>query len=151
MNKGKKIVSLFFVFLILSLCGNLCAKERKMGEICFAGGLSFLDGGNAPLGAVSLGIYYKVIGIEVNGAILGGAQVIGGNLVAGPFDNQSLIPYATGGIWTTTYGGFGFNFGGGIKIRLSEGFAFRSEYRRYFFSDTDWGLNVIVGGISLFF
>jgi opacity protein-like surface antigen len=54
-------------------------------------------------------------------------------------------------LWTTTYGGFGFDVGGGVKIKLSERFAIRAEYRRYFIGDDDLGLNVILGGISVFF
>lgn len=147
----KKFIALFLVFSILALSGNLFAEARKKVEICFAGGLFFSEGISAPFGAVSLGYYSKLIGAEVNGAIIEGGAVIGGNLVVGLFDNQRLIPYATGGIWTTTDGGFGFNVGGGIKIKLSEVFAIRAEYRRYFVGESDWGVNAIIGGISLFF
>ena len=121
-----KFIVFFLVFSLLVLTANLMAEERKKGEICFAGGLFIPEGYSAPFGAVSLGFYSNVIGIEVNGAILGGVTVIGSNLVAGGFDSRNLIPYATAGIWTTTYGGFGFNFGGGIKIKVSELLAIRA-------------------------
>jgi hypothetical protein len=147
----KKFMALFLVFSVLILSGNLFAEARKKGEICFGGGLFFSEGNSAAFGAASFGYYSKLIGGEVNGAILEGGMVIGGNLVVGLFDNQSLIPYATGGIWTTTAGGSGYNIGGGIKMKLSEVFAIRAEYRRYFFGDSDWGVNTIIGGISLFF
>ncbi len=147
----KKSIALFFVFSLIVLSGNLTAQERKRGEISFGGGLFFSEGNSSPFGAASLGYYFKLIGVEVNGAIIEGGGVLGGNLVVGLFDNQGLIPYATGGIWTTTYGGFGFNVGGGIKIKLSEVLAIRAEYRRYIVSETDWGVNAVIGGISLFF
>jgi hypothetical protein len=147
----KKFISLFLVFSLLVLLGNLFAESRKKGEICFAGGLFFSDGESFPFGAASLGYYSKLIGAEVNGGIIEGGAVIGGNLVVGLFDNQVFVPYATGGVWTTTDGGFGFNAGGGIKIKLSKVFAIRAEYRRYFVGDSDWGVNAIIGGISLFF
>ena len=135
----------------MALSGSLFAETRKKGEISLAGGLFFSEGNSSPFGAASLGYYFKWIGAEVNGAIVEGGGVIGVNLVVGDFDNRRLIPYATGGIWTTTYGGFGFNVGGGIKIKISEVFAIRVEYRRYIVSETDWGLNAVIGGISLFF
>lgn len=147
----KKFISLLLVFFVLVLSGNLFAEARKKGEFSLAGGLFFSEGASSPFGAASLGYYFKWVGAEVNGAILEGGGVIGGNLVVGDFANPRLIPYATGGIWTTTDGGFGFNAGGGIKIKLSEVLAIRAEYRRYFIGDSDWGVNAIIGGISLFF
>ncbi len=147
----KKFTVLFLVFSILLLSGDIFAEARKKAEICFAGGLFFSGGYSTAFGAASLGYYFKVIGVEVNGAIFKGGTVLGGNLLLGPFDNQRFIPYATGGIWTTTDGGFGFNLGGGIKIKLSKVFAIRAEYRRYFVGDTDWGVNTIIGGICFFF
>lgn len=147
----KKFIAFFLVFSVFTLSGNLFAEARKKGEICFGGGLFFSEGNSAAFVAASLGYYSKLIGGEVNGAIIEGGAVIGGNVVVGLFDNQRLIPYATGGIWTTTAGSFGYNIGGGIKMKLSEVFAIRAEYRRYFFGESDWGVNTIIGGISLFF
>ncbi len=147
----KKIIVLFLVYSILALSGNLFAETRKKGEFSLAGGLIFSEGYSSPFGGASLGYYFKWIGAEVNGVVIEGGGIIGGNLVVGLFDNQRLIPYATGGIWTTTYGGFGFNVGGGIKIKLSEVFAIRAEYRRYIVGESDWGVNAVIGGISFFF
>lgn len=147
----RRAISLFLVFFILVLSANLFADARKKGEISFGGGVFFSGGDSSAFGAASLGYYSKLIGAEVNGALIMGGGVIGGNLVLGLFDAEPLVPYATGGVWTTTYGGFGFDVGGGIKIRLSKVFAIRVEYRRYFFDDGDWGVNTVIGGISLFF
>ena len=147
----KKLIAMTLVFSIFALSGNLFADSRKKGEICFAGGLFFSEGDSAPFGAASLGYYFKLIGAEISGAYVEGGAVIGGNLVVGLFDSPGLIPYATGGVWAFTDGGFGFNAGGGIKIKLSEVFAIRAEYRHYFSSDMDWGVNAIIGGISFFF
>lgn len=77
-------------------------------------------------------------------------MIIGGNILVGTFESKNLMPYLTAGIWTTTGGGFGYNVGGGVKIKLSEVFAIRAEYRRYFISE-DWGVNAMIGGISMFF
>ena len=151
----KKFIVLFLVFSLFSLSGNLMAQNRKKGEISLGGGFFFVDGGSSAFGAVSLGYYSTFIGVELNGAILEGGALIGGNLSVGPFAMRiamrSFIPYATGGIWTTTSGGIGFDIGGGIKIKLSEVFALRTEYRRYIFGESDWGMNAIIGGISWFF
>lgn len=145
-----KSAALFLVFSLLVLTPNLMAKEKIKGEICFVGGLFVPEGYTAPFGAASLGIYYKAIGVEVSGAILGRVTVIGSNFVAGAFNSRNLIPYVTAGIWTTTWGGYGFNFGVGIKIKVSKSLAIRAEYRRYFFTDSDWEMNALAGGISLF-
>jgi hypothetical protein len=147
----KRLIVLSLVFSLMVLSGSLFAETGKKGEICFAGGFFFSDGCSAALGAASLGYYYKIIGAEVNGAVIGGGGIMGGNLFVGLFDNQVLAPYATWGIWATTCGGLGFNAGGGIKVKPSELFAIRAEYRRYFVGGGDWGINAIIGGISLFF
>lgn len=147
----KKFIGFFLLFSVLAISGNLFADARKKGEISFGGGLFLSEYDSLSFGAASLGYYSKFIGGEVNGAIFEGGAVIGGNLIVGHFDNQRLIPFATGGIWTTAFGGLGYNIGGGIKMKLSEEFAIRAEYRRYFVGDSDWGVNTIIGGISLFF
>jgi len=36
-------------------------------------------------------------------------------------------------------------------VKLTEVFAIRAEYRRYIFGESDWGVNAIIGAISLFF
>lgn len=146
----KKIIMLFFVLSLVVLSANLMAQERKKGEISFGGGVVFEEGNSSPFGVVSLGSASKFIGAEVNAGYIEGVVVIGGNLLVGKFESKNLVPYVTGGVWTTTFGGFGFNVGGGLKIKLSEVFAIRAEYRRYFTGE-DWGLNALIGGISLFF
>jgi len=150
-NEMKKITALFFVFFLIVLSGNLTAQERKKGEISFGG--FFSPEGYRSLfgGASSVGYTNKFIGVEVNGGYIAGLVVLGGNLVVGAFDSKILVPFTTGGIWTSQFGGFGFNVGGGLKLMLSEAFAFRVEYRRYFFGDGDWGINVMIGGVSMFF
>jgi len=147
----KKIMVLFLVYSVVALSGSLFAETRKKAEISLAGGSFISEGGSSAFGAASLGYYFKWIGAELNGAVLEGGGIIGCNLVIGIFDSPRLIPYTTGGIWTTTYGGGGFDVGGGIKMKLSEAFAIRAEYRRYVTSDTDWGVSAAIGGISLFF
>lgn len=148
----KKFIVLFSVFSVWALSGDLFAAERKNWEICFAGGSSFSGAfDSAAFGAASLACYYKFIGAEVSGAIFDGDTVVGGNLVIALFRNQGFIANTTGGVWTTTDGGFGFSAGGGIKIMLSNMFAIRGEYRRYAVSDSNWEANAIFGGISLFF
>jgi hypothetical protein len=147
----KKFIVLFLTFFVLALSGNLFSETEKKWEISFAGGLFFSGFDSVGFGAASLGYYSKFIGTEVNGAVLEGIAIIGGNLFLGIFDNQRFIPYTTGGVWTTTYGGFGLNVGGGIKIRISKVLAVRGEYRRYFVSESDWGVHTVIGGISLFF
>ena len=142
---------LALAFSLLATSGKLMAQNRKSGEVCLAGGVFFADGSYAPVGGICVGYTTKFVGAEVNGAALEGGGIFGGNLVVGLFDNPRIIPYATGGVWTTTYGGFGFHAGGGIKMKLSQAYAFRIEYRRYFLDDSDWGVNAVVGGISWFF
>jgi hypothetical protein len=147
----KRIIIMYLVFSLFALLGDLGAQNKKRGEISLGGGIFFADGGSSAFGAVSLGFYEPFIGVELNGAILEGGALIGGNLSVGPFAALRFIPYATGGIWTTTFGGVGFNVGGGIKLRLTEAFALRTEYRRYIFGDSDWGVNALIGAISWFF
>lgn len=147
----KKFIISLLVLSIFALSGDLIAQNRKKGEISFGGGYFFVERESTAFGAVALGYYSTYIGAEVNGAILRGGALIGGNLSIGPFAMERFIPYATGGVWTTTSGGFGFTFGGGVKMKLSEVVAIRAEYRRYIFGDSNWGLNAIIGGISWIF
>lgn len=67
-----------------------------------------------------------------------------------PF-NLRYSPYATGGLWTTTFGGVGWNIGGGFKIKLNEDLAVRAEFKHWTNLDFDWGVNLISFGITLFF
>lgn len=147
----RKTASLSLVFFILVLSANLFAEARQKGEFSLGGGVFFAGHDGSAFGAASFGYYSKFIGAEVNGALIMGGGIIGGNLVLGLFNAEPLIPYVTGGAWITTYGGFGFDVGGGIKIRLSKVFAIRVEYRRYLLDEGDWGVNTLIGGISLFF
>jgi len=147
----KKHMIWLIVFSVFAASGNLVAQERKKVEICLAGGALFAGGGYAPVGGASIGYTSKYVGVELNGAYFGYVGVFGANLVAGLFENKRYIPYATGGVWTSTYGGLGFYVGGGLKMQLSPRYAWRTEYRRYVVGDTKWGLNAIVTGVSIFF
>jgi hypothetical protein len=147
----KKQMVLLLIVSILAASGNLMAQTRKKGEVFLAGGVLFSDGGYAPAGGISIGYTTKYIGAEVNGAYIGGGGVFGANLVAGLFDNKRIVPYATAGAWTTTFGGLGFYLGGGVKMKASQRYALRIEYRRYILGDSDWGINAIVAGVSWFF
>jgi opacity protein-like surface antigen len=146
----KKCIVTLLLFSFLALSGDLIAQKRKKGEVSLGGGVFFADGGSA-FGAISLGYLTPFVGLEMNGAILEGGGLIGGNLSVGPFTSQVFIPYVTGGIWTTTEGGSGFNVGAGVRVKLTEAFALRAEYRRYIFGESDWGLNAVIGAISYFF
>jgi hypothetical protein len=148
--KMKKLTVLFLVISLLAFAGNLSAQQGIKSELSLGGGSFLGEGCSSYFGAASLGFYSKMIGAELSGAILGGGAVVDVNLSSGPFEWQHFIPYATSGIWTTTSGGFGFNVGGGIKIKLSDEVALRVEYRRYLLQESDWGLDAIIGGISLF-
>ncbi len=148
MDMKNLAISIFISFLLI-WSGNLNAQERKKAEICLAGGAFLSEDTSTAFVAASIGYKFKFIGAEVNGEIFREAIVLGTNLLLGPF-HLRIIPYATGGIWTTTWGGIGLNVGGGIKIKLSDTFAVRAEFRRYFV-ESDWGINTIIGGISLFF
>ena len=147
----KRNIALFVLFSLVVLSGNLMAQERKSGEVSFGGGFIYDEGDSIPFGGLSFGYTSKFIGGEVNGAYLSGIVLFGGNILLGVFDSRVFIPYATGGFCTSMYGGFGLDFGGGVKLKLSDRYAFRIEYRRYVFGDGDWGLNVLIGGISVFF
>jgi len=147
----RKFMILFLVFSVWAISGSLFADARKKAEISLAGGAFISEGNSSSFGAASLGYYFKWVGAELNGAVLEGGGIIGCNLVIGIFNSPRLIPYTTGGIWTTTYGGGGFDVGGGIKMKLSEALAIRAEYRRYIVSDTGWGVSAVIGGLSLFF
>ena len=151
MSKGKNFVALFLIFSFVILPGNLMAQEMKTGEICLGGSLFFFEGDTALFGMICVGGNYKVVGFDLRGYITEGGAIIAGNLKLGLFDSQRSVPYATGGVWTTTGGGFGFNIGGGLGLRLTEVFAIRVEYRRWFVGEIDWGLNTISAGISWFF
>jgi len=135
----------------MALSMDLNAQNRKKAEISLGGGSFYAGGDGVSFGAFALGICSGYIGAELNGAIVEGGIILGGNLSIGPFALRGLIPYATGGIWTTTLGGFGFNVGGGIRFKLTEAFALRTEYRRYIFNGSDWGINALIGAATLFF
>jgi len=149
----RKLISLLLVFSLFFLSGNMFAEARRKAEICYAGGLYFgRNSYNSFLGTVSLGYYFKLIGAEVNGIVVfKGITIFGSNLSLGLFDNQRLIPYATGGIWKNSHEGYGYNVGGGIKIRFEDGFAIRAEYRHYFYTEEGDDIDMIIGGLSLFF
>ena len=142
----KKLTAFVFVLMLLTLSGELMAQEQPHGEVCLAGILL----GDMSSGAISLGYYSKFAGVEANGTVLEDGVVFGGNLLAGFFE-KGFTPYATGGIWVTTGGYIGFNLGGGLKIKITKRIAIRAEYRRYFYSNIEWGVNVLAGGLSFSF
>lgn len=133
------------------LSGNLIAKERKRGELYLGGSIFFWDGDATLFGMIMVGGNYRGTGFDLSLHIISRGAIIAGNLKLGFFDGQKLIPYATGGIWTTTAGGFGFSLGGGLVLRLTESLGIRAEYRRLFVGEIEWGLNSILGGICLFY
>jgi len=157
MVKGKKFIILGIVFSLVVCSGDLLAKERKNFEFNLSAvGVTIEDEGLwiVPGGKVSLAYYpMKEVGIELGGIIvIPGGVFFSGNVVVSPFNLQRIIPYATGGLWTTTAGGFGWNIGCGLKIKLIENLAIRAEYRRWAaFEEFEWGLNFISFGLSYFF
>ncbi|NIM58854.1 MAG: hypothetical protein GTO16_07930 [Candidatus Aminicenantes bacterium] len=155
-----KVLALVIVLSLVFCCNNLFAKERKNFEFNLsAAGVTLEDEGLwiIPGGVVSLGYYpMKEVGIELGGIIIiseGAGALFSGNVVLSPPNLERFIPYAIGGVWTTTSGGFGWNIGGGLKIKLlNEGMAIRAEYRRWaVFEEFDWGVNFISCGLSFFF
>ncbi|MBN1274514.1 MAG: hypothetical protein JXB26_19815 [Candidatus Aminicenantes bacterium] len=147
----RKAMTFFMVFVLMMVSADLFAESKNNGELSFCAGLSLGGGINDIFGAANLGYYSKNVGLEAHGALNGGVVIIGGNLVVEFFDAKRVVPFVTGGIWTTTFRFFGFDVGGGIKVSLSKASAFRVEYRRYFFGNIEWGANSLIGGISLFF
>ena len=139
------------VFSVLLMSATLMAQERRRYEFSLAGGAVITDSAYGPVVGLSIGYTSKSVGAEVNGAYIGMVVVFGANLVAGLFDSKRAIPYATGGVWTSTYGGLGFYLGGGLKLMISPRSAWRTEYRYYVVGDSKWGLNAVVTGISWFF
>jgi hypothetical protein len=146
-----KTKALFAAFFALALSANLYAEAMKKGEFSLAGGIFFTGNDGTAFGAVSLGAHSKFIGIEANGAVFRGSGILGANLVLGTFGAKYVIPYATAGVCTNTFGYIGFNGGGGIKFKVSEITAFRIEYRHYFLGGGGWDADTFIGGISLFF
>jgi len=159
MAKCKKIIALVIVFFFMACSGNLLAQKRKGGELSLSAvgvtveelGLWIIPGGMIGLGINTT----KAVGVELDGIIViseGAGALMSGNVVVSPFNLKEAIPYAIGGIWTTTAGGFGWNLGGGLKIKLNENLAIRAEYRRWaVFEEFRWCVNFILCGLSLFF
>ena len=155
----KKFISLAIFFSLVVCSGDLLPQERKRSEFSLRAVGVTVEGEGlwiVPGGVVSLGFYQiKEVGIELGGIIIideGIAALITGNVIVSPFNLQRTIPYVTGGLWTTTAGGFGWNVGGGLKIKLTETLAIRAEYRRWaVFEEFDWGVNFISCGLSYFF
>jgi len=156
--KYKKFIALLIVFFLVACSSNLLAQKRKNGELslCAVAIVNHYGFWIIPGGMISLGINTtKTVGVELDGIIVISEEsgaLISANIVLSPFNLKELIPYTIGGIWTTTYGGFGWNFGGGIKIKLSENLAIRAEYKYWAnFEEYEWGINFISCGLSLFF
>lgn len=148
MNKNMIIL---FVIALGMFPGKVMALEGQRAEFSIGGG-SFVDGESVfAFGAASIGATYKFVGLEFNGAYLGGTVVVGANLLVGAFKSKNISPYVTGGGWTTLWGGFGFNAGVGLKAKLSKTSALRIEFRRYYFHDAIGGINSIVIGHSTYF
>jgi hypothetical protein len=155
----KKFFALTIVLSFGICSGDLLARERKNFEFNLSAvGVTIEDEGLwiIPGGVVSLGYYpLKKIGLELGGIIIiseGAGALITGNVVICPFNLERVIPYATGGLWTTTSGGFGWNIGGGLKIMIFDKLAIRAEYRRWaVFEEFDWGVNFISCGLSIYF
>ena len=152
----KKSIYLLLFLSILLLPWNSFAESKKRIEICVSGGFFISEGNSCAIAGASLGYNFRFIASEVFVGVIDRGTVLGVNLLLGLFDNQLVIPYVSGGIWTIegnntiVAGGSGFNVGGGIKIKFSEVFAIRTEFRRYFV-ESHWGVNIIIGGVSLYF
>ena len=155
----KKIFALV-IFCSLVVCsGDLLAQERKKSEFNLSAvGVTIEDEGLwiIPGGVVSFGYYpMREVGLEIGAIVIiseGAWALFTGNVILSSFNLQRIIPYVTGGLWTTTAGGFGWNIGGGLKIKLTERLAIRAEYRRWaVFEEFDWGVNFISCGLSYFY
>jgi len=151
----KKLAALITVFFFAACFGNLLAQEQKNLELTLGAAGTVAEGMGLwilPGGAISLGFHTtKGIGVEIGGIILAGGAFVSGNAVLSPLNLERVIPYTTGGLWTTTAGGLGWNAGGGIKLKLNRTIGIRIEYRRWgIFDEYGWGGNLILFGLSFF-
>jgi hypothetical protein len=151
--KEKRIAALIFVLSLLFMSGQLIAQERNSAEFNISAVGTSLTGrfGFIPAPKLSIGLMKDSFGIELGGIVSIGGALISGNVVISPFNDKKVTPYITGGLWTTTIGGLGWNVGGGIKIMLNRKLAARFELQRWgFFEEGDFGIYFISGGFSFF-
>jgi opacity protein-like surface antigen len=158
-SKGRKFTVLIFVLVMLAFSGNLLAQEKNSKEISLSavgaanfGEFRFIEGPMITIGYNTT----KGIGFEAGGIIVFGETVgalLSGNIVVSPFNIRKIVPYATGGLWTShSFAGVGWNAGGGIKLLLSDKLAIRAEYRRWSsFEEFSFGVNTFSGGLSYIF
>lgn len=155
----RKAIVLLIALAFVASGGDLWAQEGKKWE--FSLSAAGVSASSEVLRVIPGGVfsctYYptKVIGVEFGTLVVisdsAFALLTGGVIVSLP-NLQRVIPYVAGGVWTTTFGGIGWNIGGGLKIRATETLALRFEYRRWaLFEELEYGANFFSGGISIFF
>jgi hypothetical protein len=127
------VLALLLIVLLAGLPARAATNDSRV-EVNIAGmtliGSSWIEG--FYLGRIGLGYSYKGIGFEL-GAVAapwyGGSFVLfDGALVLNPLSEKPVSPVLRIGALMSTYGGFAFMAGGGLRLRLTSKFGFRAEY-----------------------
>jgi len=108
----------------------------------------------SPGGMISISRYSTYgIGLELNSVFMPIEDeldaIISGNFILSPPIISKAIPFGTIGLGICIHGVPFFNFGGGIKIRLTDQLGIRTEYR-YYLESGYGGIGIILTGISFF-
>ena len=126
------VLALLLIVLLAGIPANAATADSQM-EVNIAGmtliGSWWTEG--FYLGRIGVGYSHKGIGFEL-GAVAapwyGGSFVLfDGALVLNPFSEKSVSPVLRIGA-LSTYGGFAFMIGGGLRLRLTSKFGLRAEY-----------------------
>ncbi len=155
-TKSKKIFILAVV-LVLFFTQSLMAevkieKELSLGILKLYGvDVDEEDPTTFPI--ISLRGAIKGIGLEGSYIIFGnGYAGLMGKLVFSTPYLSSISVFTAGGASLVLSGGFALNFGGGIKVRLNDKIAFRTEYLHWMIPGEEWfDFGTIGAGISFFF
>lgn len=130
------VLALLLIVLLAGLPASAATADSQM-EVNIAGmtliGSEWIEG--FYLGRIGFGYFYKGIGFEL-GAVAapwygGNFVLFDGALVLNPFSEKSVSPALRIGALTSTYGGFAFMIGGGLRLRLTSKFGFRAEYNYF--------------------
>jgi hypothetical protein len=155
--KGKSVKSLMVIFLVIfvTFSGNMFGQEKgselSVTSYGFVGDyFSIFPGAMLSLGLNSP----NGLGAEFGGFVgVSGSLILTGNFMVSPIRTYPVKPYLFTGIGVIGsihgFGAFFADVGAGTKLYLSDKFALRAEYQRWFIGDfSEINIGLVRAGVS---